>query len=183
MFQDNLYAHLGKADPLLNVAFKELINHWYSDKVAVEMLKEKEAEDEHRKQRELYKARRVLSKSVTSKSASFRSTSAAQTKTDKPSAPEAAKPDTSVTLQQQPGESDDYGLDTADGVLMGRPPKFPAALLDWDNGDWDDKEDLDDMEEIITRRRARIISKTADEKVKDGAEPDGSEPEDDWVLM
>lgn len=38
--------------------------------------------------------------------------------------------------EQQPNDSNDWGVDkAADGVLIGRPDLYPAALLDWDDND------------------------------------------------
>lgn len=36
---------------------------------------------------------------------------------------------------EQPDESNDWGVEKGDGVLIGRPPEYPAGLLDWGNED------------------------------------------------
>lgn len=36
---------------------------------------------------------------------------------------------------EQPNDSNDWGVEQADGVLVGRPPAYPAGLLDWDDKD------------------------------------------------
>lgn len=36
---------------------------------------------------------------------------------------------------EHPNDSNDWGVEKTDGVLIGRPPEYPAGLLDWDDND------------------------------------------------
>lgn len=38
-----------------------------------------------------------------------------------------------ISPTEQPSECNDWAVDSADGVLVGRPPAYPAGLLDWDD--------------------------------------------------
>lgn len=52
---------------------------------------------------------------------------------------------------QKPCESNAYGVETGDGVLVGHPPPYPPALLDWES-----PEDNEEFEELVSNRQARI---------------------------
>lgn len=36
---------------------------------------------------------------------------------------------------EQPNDSNDWGVEKTEGVLIGRPPEYPTGLLDWDDND------------------------------------------------
>lgn len=64
--------------------------------------------------------------------------------------------------QQQPCEANDFGVDTHDGVLVGYPPEYPPALLDWDT------EGDEDMDEVVSNRRTRSLTITTSAAPRDG---------------
>lgn len=53
----------------------------------------------------------------------------------------------------QPCEANDFGVETRDGVLVGYPPAYPPALLDWEADEVDEE-----MEELVSIRRARTVT-------------------------
>lgn len=70
---------------------------------------------------------------------------------DMPSENKNTEPSNSSGNHQKPCESNAYGVETGDGVLVGHPPPYPPALLDWES-----PEDNEEFEELVSNRQARI---------------------------
>lgn len=58
---------------------------------------------------------------------------------------------------EQPNDSNDWGVDKADGVLIGRPPEYPPGLLDWEDKDKGRKV-ADVAPDNLTRAKTAAVS-------------------------
>ncbi|KAJ4403618.1 hypothetical protein N0V82_010629 [Gnomoniopsis sp. IMI 355080] len=94
--------------------------------------------------------------------------------------------------QQQPCESNAFGIETHDGVLVGHPPDYPPGLLDWES-----PEDDEEFEELVSNRRARgaahaaattesartrRVNQAHNSETLEGHEPE-TEDDDGWVCL
>lgn len=92
-------------------------------------------------------------------------------------------PNLSVT-HQKPCESNAFGVETADGVLVGHPPPYPPGLLDWES-----PEDNEEFEELVSNRQARMRTQLSTNKGGSGAgrreekKRHDSDSDNEWVCL
>lgn len=107
-------------------------------------------------------------KSTTASSSSSSRTSA----TKMPSQKQNAELLNTFVTHQNPCESNAYGVETGDGVLVGHPPPYPPGLLDWES-----PEDNEEFDELVSNRMARTRTNSTS-----SARPDSDEDEE-WICL